>query len=123
MKARPPPTHRLPWHNPWYHITTLHSCNVSQHTKHAEAAKKFLGKLMFVIIDTSREENANVVQFFGIKPEEHAAVRIVNLDEDMKVCNVALRSALVEYLNCSGIVSRCCFISFWLDNVLPEKRN
>jgi hypothetical protein len=52
----------------------------------SETAKKYLGKLMFVIIDTSREENANVVQFFGIKPDEKAAVRIVNLDEDMKAC-------------------------------------
>lgn len=50
---------------------------------YGEAAKDFKGKILFIYLDTANEENARIMEFFGLKESEVPAVRLITLADDM----------------------------------------
>jgi len=48
-----------------------------------EAAKQFKGKVIFVLIDSSLDENERVMEFFGLKRDDTPAIRLISLGQDM----------------------------------------
>nr|AMM62661.1 conotoxin-specific protein disulfide isomerase variant 4 [Conus bullatus] len=46
-------------------------------------ASEFKGKVLFIYLDTAKEENEHIMGFFGLKAADAPAMRLIYLDEDL----------------------------------------
>jgi protein disulfide-isomerase A1 len=55
----------------------------SQLSEFKNAASKFRGRSIFVLIDTDVDENERVMEFFGLKKEDAPTLRLISLAQEM----------------------------------------
>lgn len=64
-----------------------------------EAAKKFRGQIIFVLIDADVDENERVMEFFGLKKDDAPTIRLISLGQDMtkyKPESNEMKAAVIE---------------------------
>ena len=49
-----------------------------------KAAIKLKGKAVFVYLDTAKQSNARVMEFFSLKPEDGTQFRVIKMDKEMQ---------------------------------------
>ncbi|XP_076459256.1 protein disulfide-isomerase-like [Babylonia areolata] len=54
-----------------------------QLAKFKAAAGEFKGKVLFIYMDSSNEENSHIMEYFGLKKEETPALRLIKLGDDV----------------------------------------
>ncbi|WP_411025526.1 hypothetical protein, partial [Salmonella sp. s55004] len=54
------------------------------HAEFTKASGQFKGKCLFVFIDASKESNARIMEYFGLKDDDLPSMRVITLDGEMK---------------------------------------
>merc|ERR1712072_1301029 len=49
-----------------------------------ESAKAYRGKMLFVHIDCDKPDNGRILEFFGLKEEDCAAIRMIEMGKSMQ---------------------------------------
>ena len=78
-------------------------------------APDFKGKILFVFVDTNVENHARILSFFNLEKKDLPALRLINLEEDMKRFVPDFQEPDVEKLK--------AFLQSYVDGSLKPHRN